>query len=395
MQGDTLQKYIVHCPVIQLMLNYNWNIMKKTSTIYHQQPTKFAFTIVELLVVIVVIGILAAITIVSYTGISSKTTVSSLQSDLSSAKKQLNLYYIDNSVYPTSLNASNCPINASSIVDTRYCLKPSPNTIYSYAPNNNQIPTGFSLTATSNSTSYKVTDSTAPTIGDNSTYGLVLNLDAGNSASYPGSGTTLTDLSGMGNNGTLVNGVGYTSANGGALSFDGVNDYVTLPDLSVVEDKDFTYEAWVTASLGISTDIMVAIGEGNSLNANTISFLAVGVANGYENTISYRMRSDDAVSDKSVTASPPNILNGNPHYIVASVNGSTISLYADGIFYNSTTVSAGAVTVDRARVGARPRSSMLEKYWAKDILIARIYNRALTPNEITNNFNATKSRYGL
>ena len=55
------------------------------------------FTIVELLVVIVVIGILAAITIVSYTGLSSKANVSSLQSDLSSAKKQLALYYIDHS----------------------------------------------------------------------------------------------------------------------------------------------------------------------------------------------------------------------------------------------------------------------------------------------------------
>ena len=47
------------------------------------------------------------------------------------------------------------------------------------------------------------------------TSGLVLNLDAGNTASYPGTGTTWTDLSGNGNNGTLVNGVGYNFANGG------------------------------------------------------------------------------------------------------------------------------------------------------------------------------------
>ena len=60
------------------------------------------------------------------------------------------------------------------------------------------------------------------------TDGLVLCLDAGNPKSYPGSGTTWTDLSGNGNNGTLVNGVGYDSDNGGSLSFDGVNDYVTL-----------------------------------------------------------------------------------------------------------------------------------------------------------------------
>jgi hypothetical protein len=56
--------------------------------------------------------------------------------------------------------------------------------------------------------------------------GLVLCLDAANSKSYPGSGTTWTDLSGRGNNGTLVNGVGYNSGNLGSLVFDETNDFV-------------------------------------------------------------------------------------------------------------------------------------------------------------------------
>jgi hypothetical protein len=61
------------------------------------------------------------------------------------------------------------------------------------------------------------------------TAGLVLNLDAGNPASYPGPGTTWTDLSGNGNNGTLTNGPTYSSANGGSIVLDGVNDYILLP----------------------------------------------------------------------------------------------------------------------------------------------------------------------
>lgn len=56
------------------------------------------------------------------------------------------------------------------------------------------------------------------------TDGLVLCLDAANPKSYPGSGTVWSDLSGNGNNGTLVNGVGYNSNNGGYLTFDGSND---------------------------------------------------------------------------------------------------------------------------------------------------------------------------
>ena len=59
------------------------------------------------------------------------------------------------------------------------------------------------------------------------TDGLVLCLDAANKRSYPGTGTTWTDRSANGNNGTLTNGPTFDSANGGSIVFDGTNDYVT------------------------------------------------------------------------------------------------------------------------------------------------------------------------
>ncbi len=58
--------------------------------------------------------------------------------------------------------------------------------------------------------------------------GLVLHLDAANRKSYPGTGTTWTDSSGLNNNGTLTNGVSYQSVNQGAFNFDGIDDFVTL-----------------------------------------------------------------------------------------------------------------------------------------------------------------------
>ncbi len=82
------------------------------------------------------------------------------------------------------------------------------------------------------------------------TDGLVLALDAGNTKSYPGSGTAWTDLIGS-NNGTLTNGPTYNSDNGGSIVFDGTNDYVTISD-----DSDFTFgtgdltvEAWFKPDL--------------------------------------------------------------------------------------------------------------------------------------------------
>lgn len=80
-----------------------------------------AFTIVELLVVVVVIGILAAITIVSYSGIQGKAIASGLQFDLSSDVKLLKMYNVEYGYYPSTLDVNNCPQTPT--VDTRYCLK--------------------------------------------------------------------------------------------------------------------------------------------------------------------------------------------------------------------------------------------------------------------------------
>lgn len=88
------------------------------------------FTIVELLVVIVVIGILAAITIVSYIGISGRATVAVVQSDLTNASKQLKIYQATNDSYPTALNLSNCP--TAPIIDNNLCLKSSPGNTFTY-----------------------------------------------------------------------------------------------------------------------------------------------------------------------------------------------------------------------------------------------------------------------
>lgn len=72
--------------------------------------------------------------------------------------------------------------------------------------------------------------------------GLVLHLDAGDTSSYPGSGTVWTDLTGSGNNATLINGPVYSSANGGSIVFDGLNDYMSMeiPNLT-----NYTLSFWL------------------------------------------------------------------------------------------------------------------------------------------------------
>ena len=117
---------------------------------------KKGFTIVELLIVVVVIGILAAITIVSFGGITGQANQASLQSDLDSNSRKLQLYYTQYGSYPTNLDGSNCP--TAPTADTNYCLKPTAGTTLTYQGSS----IDYSLYATKGTNIYKVTPSAPP-----------------------------------------------------------------------------------------------------------------------------------------------------------------------------------------------------------------------------------------
>jgi type II secretory pathway pseudopilin PulG len=124
----------------------------------HQQPTTTtSFTIVELLVVIVVIGILAAVTLISYTGVSQRAISASLQSDLTNASTQLKMFQVDNGNYPNTIS-TNCATNPTT--GTNLCLRISSGNTYTYT---SSAPySSFTLvdTNTASNTKYQITDST-------------------------------------------------------------------------------------------------------------------------------------------------------------------------------------------------------------------------------------------
>lgn len=102
------------------------------------------------------IAILAAITIVSYNGISKRALAASLSSDLVNASQSLKLYQVDTATYPAALDCSATPA-ANSI-----CLKSSANTTYQYTVGNNTSPQTFCITATNGSQSYFINQNSAP-----------------------------------------------------------------------------------------------------------------------------------------------------------------------------------------------------------------------------------------
>lgn len=226
------------------------------------------------------------------------------------------------------------------------------------------------------------------------TSGLVLNLDAGNSASYPGTGTVWTDLSGNGNNGTLINGTSYSSANGGTLVFDGINDYV---DTSLVTNVGgFTYCVWgKSASKGYPNKIM---GNTNALNgvdgASIIwgipSFPPLGIYENLNKMVAFR-RTGNNYSKDIFSTEIPNFTN-NWHYIVLTydpANGS--KLYCDNVLVGSNATSGFASTLT-IRIGRDGNGS---DAFLGNVSQVQVYNKGLTASEINTNFNATKTRFGL
>jgi hypothetical protein len=212
------------------------------------------------------------------------------------------------------------------------------------------------------------------------TNGLVLALDAGNTKSYPGSGTTWTDLSGNGNTGTLINGPVYNSANGGTIIFDGANDYVEGTNISL--SNAFTISTWVrhTTLSSVQQRYLTLIGE--------VGVIRYDGPNGAGQLHFYIKTSGTLKLNLRVN----NSLQVNTwYYIVGTWDGTTSRLYKNaseiGTNVPGGTLDGGNLTYNIGGIGSETING--------NIAQASIYNRALTAAEIQQNFNALRGRYGI
>jgi hypothetical protein len=231
--------------------------------------------------------------------------------------------------------------------------------------------------------------------------GLVLYLDAGSPNSYQGTGTIWKDISKVNqNNGTLINGPTFNSANGGSIVFDGIDDYVitilnSTPTLNIT--SSITLESWIRpTALANAFHGDGIFSKGRSSDNNSGVYETLLVRSGSFNTLLFRMR----IGNTTPAYNPNTPLTVNQIYhVVSTYDGTTIRIFINGVESGSGLAQTGNIqsNTEQLTVGVRwvHQNRSADSFFSGNIFINKIYNRALSATEVLQNYNATKGRFGL
>jgi hypothetical protein len=219
------------------------------------------------------------------------------------------------------------------------------------------------------------------------TTGLSLHLDAGDSDSYSGSGTSWLDLTSNNIDFTLINGPAYNSGFSGYFTFDGSNDYAdSTATFNHPGTNPFTVEIWHRTHTVANFEGILSTDSGSASNGT----FQVDHLNGNWRFLTTG-GSNDQLSGSSATSS----LNTWKQIVfVREGTGTNQSkVYLNGALDATGTVDTDLNVNDNLQLG---RNRGEDLYFDGDISIIRVYrNKALTASEVTQNFNANKGRYSL
>tara|TARA_A100001201_G_C4001829_1_gene174801 strand:+ start:26 stop:694 length:669 start_codon:yes stop_codon:yes gene_type:complete len=209
--------------------------------------------------------------------------------------------------------------------------------------------------------------------------GLVLSLDAGNTKSYPGSGTTWTDLSGQGNTGTLTNGPTFNSANNGSIVFDGSDDVVSISDSSSIDvTPTVTISAWINPSGFGENNFGRIIDSDDSYNFFLDNSTVTSGIRYWPNSGSALSVANCVTLDEWVN-------------FVAVHSGSNVTIYKNGVIIGTSSAlstlpsTSSGLTIGNNNAGDRAFEGKISQ--------VLVYDTALSTTEVQQNYNALKGRY--
>jgi hypothetical protein len=220
----------------------------------------------------------------------------------------------------------------------------------------------------------------------------VFHLDAGNPQSYPGTGSTWNDLAGSGIVTTLYNSPEYSSSNGGYLIFEPTKEQYGKTSASLSVLTKWTIEVWQSFKTNVSRQAQSIIAEIYGGDGVGINFVLGGSNKDFPGVVTDNISA--AYYDGATwIRTPVKPMAAGWHHIVGSYDGTAINLYIDGVLVSTqpstvvpTSSGLGYNIMDRWGGGAH-------EYWGGYLATLRIYNRALSLDEIKAVFALTKSRF--
>jgi len=214
--------------------------------------------------------------------------------------------------------------------------------------------------------------------------GLVFAVDAGSTRSYAGSGTTTYNLIDN-TSGTLTNGVGYLSSNGGTFDFDGTDDFIVFPDNTDLNSQTITMESW--SYLDSTTTQQAFLFEKGNVNTQYSNFFDTN-GNFYFRTMSLSNQDLSFTTSTYVTAD-------SWSHIVCTYGSGTKTIYVDGVQLVQATGITGTIPTTTTGLFMGAYGPGVSYYLNGRIAVSRVYNTALTAAEVTQNYIAQKDRFNI
>lgn len=216
---------------------------------------------------------------------------------------------------------------------------------------------------------------------------LIIYLDVGNTKSYPTSGSSLFDLSKNNNNAEIISGVTYDISNNGILVFNGLNGRIDFDILNTLNNStDFTLDMWVNSSSVSTEQFLIS-------NVNTT------ISKGW-NVELYNSRFIFQVWPSGIYKQTNTTYNSNTWYnLNITYNIGVVNIYVNGSSIPTTNVGGSDFTFTNSDYNTFfsffPYTLSSGLPFSGKLSTTKIYSRALSATEILQNYNATKSRFGL
>jgi hypothetical protein len=273
-----------------------------------------------------------------------------------------------------------------------------------YVPTTTTTTTTATPTTTTTTTATPTTTTTTTTASPIVTAGLVLNLDAGNASSYPGTGTSWFDISGNSNNATLTSyGAGvpsYSSIAGGAILFTrnafNVGNSAIFPGGSSFANLTTAVSLSLWFNTGTNTTMVLA---GKGYQFGTVPYeiqsYQINIDGG---TINGRITANGSTSNTDLSG--PSLSLNTWINVTLTYDGSNIIIYINGTLTNSTPKTGLMTNIYSLPfiIGGQTTNisgTTLSEFYGGYIGQVLLYNTALTAGQVLQNFNGTKTRFGL